>query len=167
MRRILLTLSIILATTLTLQGEKVFADNKIHSIDISVELQEDGSAIVEETRNMTADDGTELYIEMNNLQDSEVSNFSVKGFNFNPVWDSDQSLEEKEEYYGIIRDGDDAELVWGMGEQGDETYQLTYTLSNVVRNLNDGQGLLWNFDTFLGIPTEDLTLMIDYSLVLS
>ena len=42
MRRILFTLSIILATALTLQGEKVFADNKIHSIDISVELQEDG-----------------------------------------------------------------------------------------------------------------------------
>jgi uncharacterized membrane protein YgcG len=167
MRRILLSLSIILATALTLQGEKVFADNKIHSIDISVELQEDGSAIVEETRNMTADDGTELYIEMNNLQDSEVSNFSVKGFNFNPVWDSDQSLEEKEEYYGIIRDGDDAELVWGMGEHGDKTYQLTYTLSNVVRNLNDGQGLLWNFDTFLGIPTEDLTLTIDSPVGLS
>ena len=167
MRRILFTLSIILATALTLQGEKVFADNKIHSIDISVELQEDGSAIVEETRNMTADDGTELYIEMNNLQDSEVSNFSVKGFNFNPVWDSDQSLEEKEEYYGIIRDGDDAELVWGMGEHGEKTYQLTYTLSNVVRNLNDGQGLLWNFDTFLGIPTEDLTLTIDSPVGLS
>lgn len=96
MRRILFTLSIILATALTLQGEKVFADNKIHSIDISVELQKDGSAIVEETRNMTVDDGPELYIELNNLQDSEVSNFSVEGFNFNPVWDSDQSLEETE-----------------------------------------------------------------------
>ena len=167
MRRILFTLSIILATALTLQGEKVFADNKIHSIDISVELQEDGSAIVEETRNMTADDGTELYIEMNNLQDSEVSNFSVEGFNFNPVWDSDQSLEEKEGYYGIIRDDDDTELVWGMGEHGDKTYQLTYTLSNVVRNLNDGQGLLWNFDTFLGIPTEDLTLTIESPVGLS
>lgn len=167
MRRILFTLSIILATALTLQGEKVFADNKIHSIDISVELQEDGSAIVEETRNMTADDGTELYIEMNNLQDSEVSNFSVEGFNFNPVWDSDQSLEEKEGYYGIIRDDDDTELVWGMGEHGDKTYQLTYTLSNVIRNLNDGQGLLWNFDTFLGIPTEDLTLTIESPVGLS
>src|SRR5699024_7485303 len=106
-------------------------------------------------------------LEMNNLQDSEVSNFSVKGFNFNPVWDSDQSLEEKEEYYGIIRNGDDAELVWGMGEHGDKTYQLTYTLSNVVWNLNDGQGLLWNFDTFLGIPTEDLTLTIESPVGLS
>src|SRR5699024_11731153 len=101
------------------------------SIDISVELQEDGSAIVEETRNMTADDGTELYIEMNNLQDSEVSNFSVKGFNFNPVWDSDQSLEEKEEYYGIIRDGDDAELVWGMGEHGEDRKSTRLNSSHV------------------------------------
>lgn len=167
MKRIFITLSIILGSALTLQGEKVFADNNIHSIDISVELQEDGSAIIEETRNMTADDGTELYIELNNLQDSEVSNFSVEGFQFNPVWDSDDSLEEKEGYYGVIRDGDDVELVWGMGEHGEKTYRLTYTLSNVVRNLDDGQGLLWNFDTFLGIPTDELELTIDSPIGLS
>ena len=40
-------------------------------------------------------------------------------------------------------------------------------MSNVVRNLNDGQGLLWNFDTFLGIPTEDLTLTIESPVGLS
>src|SRR5699024_11923336 len=70
-------------------------------------------------------------LEMNNLQDSEVSNFSVKGFNFNPVWDSDQSLEEKEEYYGIIRDGDDAELVWGMGEHGEDRKSTRLNSSHV------------------------------------
>lgn len=160
MRRILITLAIILGSVLTLQPEIAFADNKIHSIDISIELLEDGSAVVKETRHMTADEGTELYIEMSNLQDSEVKDFSVEGFTYQPDWDSDDSLEEKEGYYGIIQDGDDSELVWGMGEHGDKTYHLTYTLTNAVRNLADGQGLLWNFDTFLNIPTDDLKLTI-------
>lgn len=48
----------------------------------------------------------------------------------------------------------------GIGEYGENDYEVTYTLSNLVRELEDGQGLLWNFDTFSEIPAEDLTVEI-------
>lgn len=141
-------------------GEEVYAENQINNLDIQIELQEDGSGVVTETRHMYVDDGTELYITMNNLQDSEVLDFSVEGFTPVEEWDSDDSMEEKAGNYGIIEDGDDLELVWGMGGHGENTYEVTYTLSNLVRELEDGQGLLWNFDTFSDIPAENVTVEI-------
>lgn len=161
MKRLISTFSIILYVVLIMQPQIAFAANKINSMDISIELQEDGSAVVQEERQMTVDDGTELYIEMNNLQDSEVIDFSVEGFTYDPDWDSGDSLEEKSGYYGVIQKGEDSELVWGMGEHGEKIYRLTYTLTNAVRQLEDGQALLWNFDTFLGIPTESLEVSIN------
>lgn len=141
-------------------GEEVYAENQINNLDIQIELQEDGSGVVTETRDMYVDDGTELYITMNNLQDSAVLDFSVEGFTPVEEWDSDDSMEEKAGNYGVIEDGDDLELVWGMGGHGENTYEVTYTLSNLVRELEDGQGLLWNFDTFSDIPAENVTVEI-------
>ena len=35
---------------------------------------------------------------------------------------------------------------------------MHYSLSDVVRQLEDGQSLLWNFDTFSDIPAEQLVI---------
>ncbi|MEG0475122.1 MAG: hypothetical protein RR548_05420 [Carnobacterium sp.] len=51
-------------------GETVFAENELSDMTIEVELQEDGSGIVTEHRKMIMDDGTELYIVLDDLQDS-------------------------------------------------------------------------------------------------
>lgn len=48
----------------------------------------------------------------------------------------------------------------GNGEYGENTYTVTYTLSDLVRNLEDGQAMLWNFDTFSDIPAQNLTVEI-------
>lgn len=141
-------------------GETVFAENQLQSMEIEVELQEDGSGVVTENRQMRMDDGTELYIVLDELQDSQLLDFSVSGFEEVEEWDSDASQEEKAGKYGVIETGSGLELVWGIGEYGDNNYEVTYTLSNLVRELNDGQALLWNFDTFSDIPAENLTLDI-------
>nr|WP_277631110.1 DUF2207 domain-containing protein [Atopococcus tabaci] len=141
-------------------GETVFAENQLQSMEIEVELQEDGSGVVTENRQMRMDDGTELYIVLDELQDSQLLDFSVSGFEEVEEWDSDASQEEKAGKYGVIETGSGLELVWGIGEYGDNAYEVTYTLSNLVRELNDGQALLWNFDTFSDIPAENLTLDI-------
>ncbi|XJS10716.1 DUF2207 domain-containing protein [Aerococcaceae bacterium WGS1372] len=150
-----------------MQVEIAYAENILKSIDINVELAPDGSAVVTERREMSLDEGTEVYIEMNNLQDSELVSFEVKDFTYESDWDSSDSREDKAGSYGVIDKGDDKELVWGIGEYGDQTYELTYTLSNIVRNLEDGQAMLWNFDTFLSTPTEELVLTLDSPLGLS
>ncbi|MBY7142619.1 DUF2207 domain-containing protein [Virgibacillus sp. NKC19-3] len=138
----------------------VFAENAMSDLHIEVELQEDGSGIVTEHRHMHMDEGTELFINMDNLDGAEVSDFSVDGFVEEPNWDPDDSREEKAGKYGTLSTKDGVELVWGIGEYGDNTYTLTYTLSDLVRDLEDGQAMLWNFDTFSDIPAQNVTVEI-------
>ncbi|WP_035054213.1 DUF2207 domain-containing protein [Carnobacterium pleistocenium] len=144
----------------TVFEETVFAENELSDITIEVELQEDGSGVVTEHRKMNMDDGTELYIVLDDLQDSKLLGFSVAGFQKMDPWQLDASLEEKANYYGTVGTDDGLELIWGIGEYGENDYEVTYALSNLVRELEDGQGLLWNFDTFSDIPAEDLTVEI-------
>lgn len=138
----------------------VFAENEMSNMHIEVELQEDGSGIVTEHRQMNMDEGTELFIKMSNLNGSKILDFSVDGFIEEPDWNSDDSQEEKAGKYGTLSTDDGVELVWGIGEYGKNTYTVTYTLSDLVRNLEDGQAMLWNFDTFSDIPAQNLTVEI-------
>lgn len=136
------------------------AENTNNDIKIQVELQADGSAIVTERREAELYEDTELYIRLVNLQDSELLDFSVDGFREERNWDIDDSFSEKANKYGVIDIDNGYELAWGISEYGDQVYNLTYTLSNLVRNLDDGQALLWDFDTFTSLPTERLELEI-------
>ncbi|WP_051237913.1 DUF2207 domain-containing protein [Lacticigenium naphthae] len=140
--------------------DTVSAENELTSIEIDVQLQRDGSAIITENRDMNMDDGTELYITLEEMQDSELLDFSVVGFEEDTDWDLDASREEKAGKYGVVETDDGQELVWGIGEYGQNNYELSYTLSNLVRELDDGQALLWNFDTFSSIPADNLTVTI-------
>lgn len=141
-------------------GETVYAENVLSDITIEVELQEDGSGIVTEHRKMIMDEGSELYIVLDDLQDSKLLDFSVAGFQEVEPWDSDASLKGKANHYGTVGTDDELELIWGIGKYGENEYEVSYTLSNLVRELKDGQALLWNFDTFSDIPAENLTVKI-------
>src|SRR5699024_7202346 len=67
---------------------------------------------------------------------------------------------EKAYRYGVIDVDDGYELAWGISDYGQQEYNITYKLSNLVRGLEDGQALFWNFDTFLSLPTDRMTLEI-------
>lgn len=135
-------------------------ENNIQSIQIDVELHEDGSATIRETRQMETYEHTELYIVLDNLQGTELLDFEVASFTEEPNWDIDASFEEKAGKYGVIETEDGYELAWGITEYGDPEYVVTYTLSNLVRELEDGQALFWNFDSFLSLPTDRMQLEI-------
>ncbi|MDN6731783.1 MAG: DUF2207 domain-containing protein, partial [Atopostipes suicloacalis] len=136
------------------------AENEIKSIEIEVNLQEDGSAVIQEKRKMDNTKDTEIYIELSNLGESDLSSFHVEGFEEEKDWDIDASFEEKAYKYGVIEKDEGYELAWGISEYGLQNYQLSYELTNLVRNLEDGQSLFWNFDSFLSLPTEQMTLKI-------
>lgn len=135
-------------------------ENKITSIDIEVQLHEDGSATVLERRQMELVEGTEVYIVLENLNETDLLDFEVAGFTEEADWDIDVSFEEKANKYGVIETDDGYELAWGVTEYGSQEYEVRYSLSNLVRNLEDGQALFWNFDTFLNVPTDRLQLEV-------
>ena len=141
-------------------------ENNIQSIHLDIELHENGSATIRETRNMETYEHTELYIVLENLGDTELLDFKVEGFTEELDWNIENSFEEKANKYGVIETDDGYELAWGITEYGSPEYQVEYTLSNLVRNLEDGQALFWNFDSFLSLPTDRLTLEISVPFLL-
>jgi len=139
--------------------------NSMSTLDLHVELHEDGSGTITETRQMNLDEGTEMYIVLENLEGAVVSNYSVTDFGepltFQDGWDLDWSREEKAGKYGIIETADGYELTWGIGEYGPHEYVVTYTLSDLVRQLDDGQSMNWRFFSGQGnINPEDVSITV-------
>lgn len=137
--------------------------NKMSSIEIEVEVHEDASATIREKREMASYEDTEVYIRLINLGPSELLDFQVNGFEEEEPWNIDASFEEKANKYGVIPLDKGYELAWGISEYGPQEYELSYQLSNLVRELEDGQALFWNFDSFLSLPTDRMKLTIQAS----
>lgn len=138
----------------------------IQSLDYTVYLTPEGHGEVTVlwTSNQSSD-GTENYIPITNIGDSEIINFSVseKGVPYteNPDWDSDLSRDEKTNTYGMADISDGVELIWGMGAEGPHQYELKYTITNLVKNYNDSQALFWQFINYdLSDPPERVRLRV-------
>ncbi len=155
-------LSILMVIAAILSYTSYAGANEISDMKMEININEDGSVDVTETRKADMTDGTENYMTFNeeDMEEVEVTDFSVEGYTKEPEWDPDANLEEKAGKYGVLETDDGIELVWGIGNYGKQTYVVHYTLENVVRNLEDGQSLYWNFDTFSGLPTENFTMNI-------
>jgi len=121
----------------------VFAvDWDIHDINVNVRLYRDGSAIVSEIWNISAQEGTEVYVPRTNLGDITISDFSVSDetgniYTFEERWDVDRSLARKAGRCGFNRISGGVELCWGLGSYGTHTYSIRYRMSNVVKSLDD------------------------------
>ena len=121
----------------------VFAvDWNIHDLGINVRLYRDGSAIVSEEWNLTAQEGTEVYVTRTNLGDIEIGDLSVSDetgaiYTFENRWDVDRSLARKAGRCGFNRVPGGIEICWGLGSYGTHTYSVRYRMSNVVKSLRD------------------------------
>ena len=137
MKKILLFILLLLVIPIS-----VDASNKIHSIDMDIYLEHDGSANITETWVVDGDDGTEWYKVMNNLGESKFSNFTVSmdGRDLQyKNWNVDESLEQKRGYYGINYTEEGMELCFGKYDYDRHTFVLNYKLSNFVFNTSDSK----------------------------
>ena len=127
---------------LAFAGAAFAVDWDIHDINVNVRLYRDGSAIVSEIWNISAQEGTEVYVPRTNLGDITISDFSVSDetgtiYTFEERWDVDRSLARKAGRCGFHRISDGVELCWGLGSYGTHTYSVRYKMSNVVKSLDD------------------------------
>lgn len=114
----------------------------IRQIKVDVELFDNGSALVQEYWDVCVASGTEWYLVRDNLGDIVIDNLQVSdesGLQFRNVgeWDVDRSLEWKTGKCGIVHKRKGVELCWGVGSMGDHKYKVSYTMSNVLKSLND------------------------------
>ena len=136
-RKFLLTLAGVFAAMLSYAYSPA-----IRQIKLDVELLDDGSARVQEFWDICVASGTEWYLVRDNLQDIVIDDLRVSdesGLSFDNIgdWDVDRSLEWKKGKCGIVHKRRGVELCWGVGSLGDHQYRVSYTMTNVIKSLND------------------------------
>ena len=124
--------------------------NEIYSIKVNANLNSDGSAIITEIWDMKVDKGTEVYKPILNLENSNVTDFSVRDENgtiytYQNTWNVNGNLSSKKYKNGINRLNNGVELCWGMSSYGKHVYTISYRVSNLIYNVDDAQVLYWNF----------------------
>lgn len=119
--------------------------NSIDSIDISIDIDSDGTAHVKEVWKADLDSGTEGYKPYGNLDNCKIENFKVhddSGKNYSSVyWNVNASFDSKAYKCGIRKTSKTTELCWGISKYGDRTYYLSYDITNFVNQYTDGYGI--------------------------
>lgn len=142
------------------------ATHELEELNIQVELNQDGSALIKEHRIATLSEGTENYIIIGNLGESTIKDFTVteNGTTYEYVdnWNIDATREDKINKNGIIKEKDHYELAWGIGEYGKHEYHLQYTVTDFIKQLDDSQMLFWQFvNDETNIPPKRVTVEIE------
>ena len=125
--------------------------NDLHSIDINVEIDQNGIGHVKETwqTNEENEEATEKYKVISDLGDIKIRNFKVESdegtWQELSPWNIDASFDEKAYKYGMVEDGDRVELCWGITNFGENTYHLSYDIDPLVVGLNDYDMVYFRF----------------------
>ena len=128
-----------------------FAQHTMERVWIQVHINHDGSAHVKEIRVARMNEsGTEGYITFNNMGDMELRDISVRddhGYDYfvESNWDENRSREEKEGRCGYHYTDEGVELCWGIGDAGRRMYEISYTLTNLVKAYDDYDGFCYSF----------------------
>lgn len=123
----------------------------LHDLNIHVELMDNGDARITEVRRMSIDDvGTECYIVMGFMNGSNVRNLQVTdetGLEYENIgeWNVDASRSRKAGRCGIVTKSDGYELCWGLGDEGERTYTVSYIVTKLARAYDDADGFNFMF----------------------
>lgn len=143
---VLLIMSIVLISVFSCSTS--YAKNHVDTMDIDVAIHQNGSATITQRWVGTFDEGTEVYlpIEDKNLI---VKNFKVwKGsreYLSADGWNVDWSFESKKWRSGINYTDKGLELCFGISEYGNNIYTFTYDIDPLVRSYTDADGFNFQF----------------------
>lgn len=161
MKKILFTLVLFLIPNIILA-------NEIFNIDMNIYVDNTGTAHVTEVWKTKLNEGTEGYKPYYNLGTSEISNFKVKlndkEYTFNNYYNINDSFNEKKYHNGFNYIDNGVELCFGISEYGNNTYTLSYDISNFVVNTSDGyQMIYWTLFPYDYNPSPERVYIKIYS----
>ncbi len=143
------------------------AEVSVDSIRVEVTLNEDGSADIAQVWNTYADEKTEFYVPFNTGEYLALTDFKVadteKAYTYNDDWDIDASFDEKAYTCGLNPTDGGYELCWGISQYGKNTYNIAYTVHNMVGDYEESDGFLFRFinDEMNTTPTDvELTIRL-------
>ena len=164
MKRIPLIMAVLLS--LALSGRPAAAQNQVHDVDITVTLATDGSAQIREVWDMTLSRGTEVYLGRENLGDIKIQNLTVSDetgetYKTDRSWDTERSFDRKKGHCGLNSISNGYEICWGIGEYGNRTYTVDYTLTNLVKSLDDYDMIHYMFYTPNDFRAEHVKVTVE------
>ena len=138
MRRLLLPILLLLAVA----GLRA---SEVDSVRIDVRLDREGAAHVTERWAIDVQgDITEWYLVLQNLGDIGLRDFAVsedgRPFVREEPWDIHRSRAAKAARCGTVSTDQGYELCWGIGSNGRHLFQVSYTLTGLVKVYDDGAG---------------------------
>ncbi len=172
MKKIIITITLVVCSLFHINNIYAY-DDIINEINIEVNIDQNGDAYFKEVWETEVGSGTENYKVYSNMGTSLIKDFQVKDetgkqYEYQSYWDINKSRYEKTDKCGIIdRDGT-YELCWGVGEYGQRTYTLTYTITNFIEQYTDNQGINFMFIDSMDLPVEkvrvDVYSYLDFNL---
>ena len=141
-------LFVLLAAALLFVGA---AAHTINDLDITVEVNQDGSAWVTQRWDVVvSSENTEWFIPVGNLGPMTIGQLSVSenGQAFESLgdnWDVDRSRSWKTGKCGIVRKSGGAELCWGLGDAGQHNWVVRFFLTGLVQAFDDADAFNFMF----------------------
>ena len=140
MKKILFFVTIILLFT-----TKVYAKSDVYSINMDIYLNQNGDIDITERWDVKAEDGSEWFKQIKNLNDINITNYKVLMDNVlltEKTWNVNEGLEAKKGYFGINKIDDGIELCFGKYNYNRHTFTIKYTMTNVIFNTEDAQVMI-------------------------
>ena len=122
---------------------------QITDMDITVTVNDDGSAVVSQVWKTAADNGTEFYMPFSTNGYLTLTDLSVRDtervYETEDGWDTDRSFEEKAYRCGLLPTDSGYEICFGISRYGENTYTVTYTVHHMFNAYEDTDGTLFRF----------------------
>ena len=141
MKKLFYFITIILLVTTT----KVYAQSDVYSINMDIYLNQNGNIDITEVWDVKAEDGSEWFKQIKNIDDIEITNYSVSMDNdllTEKNWNVDEGLEAKRGYFGKNKIDNGIELCFGKYDYNRHTFTIKYTMTNAIINTEDAQVLI-------------------------
>ena len=142
----------------------VFARNHVDKMDIDVTIHDNGSASITQRWTGTFDEGTEVYLP---IEDKSLSVRNLKVWKGSREyleadgWDVDWSFEQKKWRSGINRTAKGVELCFGISEYGESIYTFSYDIDPLVKSYIESDGFNFQFvNPGMGTFPSDVNLRI-------
>ena len=125
-----------------------YAKNHVDTMDIDVAIHKNGSATITQRWAGTFDEGTEVYIP---IEDKKLIVKNLKVWKSNREylsaegWNVDWSFENKKWRSGINYTNNGLELCFGISEYGYNIYTFSYDIDPLVRSYTDADGFNFQF----------------------
>ena len=125
-----------------------FASNNISNIDIDVVIRDNGSALITQTWGGSFDEGTELYLPIEDksliVRDLRVWK-NGREYQSTDRWNPSADFQNKKWRSGIYKTDKGVELCFGITEYGENVYRFSYTIDPLVKAYKDYDGFNFQF----------------------